>query len=65
MGVLRLFLLCCALLSVHSCFEIILNRKRELVVAFIVLRTSCYCKCSVTLPHGAVGWYAVCDCGIS
>ena len=23
---------------------------------FIVLRMSCYCKCSVTLPHGTVGW---------
>ena len=33
--------------------------------AFIVLRMSCYCKCSVTLPHGAVGWSAVCVCGIS
>ena len=32
---------------------------------FIVLRMSCYCKCSMTLPHGAVGWSAVCDCGIS
>ena len=27
--------------------------------AFIVLRMSCYCICSVTLPHGAVGWSAV------
>ena len=26
---------------------------------------SCYCKCSVTLPHGALGLSAVCDCGIS
>ena len=25
----------------------------------------CYCKCSVDLPHSAVGWYAVCGCGIS
>ena len=31
----------------------------------IVLRISCCCKCSVTLPHGAVGWSALCDCGIS
>ena len=21
----------------------------------------CYCKCSVALPHGAMGWSAVCD----
>ena len=33
--------------------------------AFVVLRMSCWCKCSVTLPHGAMGWSAVCDCGIS
>ena len=26
---------------------------------------SCYCKCLVALPHGVVGWSAVCDCGIS
>ena len=28
---------------------------------FIVLRTSGYCKCSVALSHGAMGWSAVCD----
>ena len=33
--------------------------------AFIFFRKSCYCKCSVALPRGAVGWSAVCDCGIS
>ena len=33
--------------------------------AFIVLQMYCYYKCSVALPHGAVGWSAVCDCGIS
>ena len=26
---------------------------------------SCDCPCSVALPHGTVGWSAVCDCGIS
>ena len=25
----------------------------------------CYCKCSVVLPRGALGWSAVSDCGIS
>ena len=33
--------------------------------AIIVLQMYCYYKCSVALPHGAVGWSAVCDCGIS
>ena len=23
------------------------------------------CDCYVALPHGALGWYVVCDCGIS
>ena len=26
---------------------------------------ACDCWCSVALPHGVVGWSAVCDCGIS
>ena len=30
----------------------------------IVFLLSCDCKCSVYLPHGVVGWSAVCDCGI-
>ena len=40
-------------------------RLVQSLVAFIVLRMSCYCKCSVALPGGAMGWSAVCDCGIS
>ena len=31
---------------------------------FIVFLMSYDCHCIVTLPHGAVGWSAVCDCGI-
>ena len=26
---------------------------------------TCDSQCSVTFPHGAVGWSAVCNCGIS
>ena len=33
--------------------------------AVIVLQMYCYYKSYVALPHGAVGWSAVCDCGIS
>ena len=29
-----------------------------------LLLFSC-CKCSVAPSHGAMGWFAVCDCGIS
>ena len=32
--------------------------------AIIGLQMNCNYKCSVALPHGAVGWSAVCDCGI-
>ena len=31
---------------------------------FIVFLMSYGCYCTVTLPHGAVGWSSVCDCGI-
>ena len=54
-----------ALLFVHSSFAIILKRQKSGFFAIIVLQMYCYYKCSVTLPHGAVGWSAVCDCGIS
>ena len=39
--------------------------KRAGCFAFIVLRMSCYCKYPVALPHRAIDWSAVCDCGIS
>ena len=65
-GVLCLFLFWYALLCVLSSSEIILMGMREMVgFAFILLPMSCYCKCPMALPHGAVGWSAVCDCGIS
>ena len=32
---------------------------------FIVFWMACYCECSVVLPHGTVGWSAMCDWGIS
>ena len=32
--------------------------------AIFVLQMYCYYKSYVTLPHGAVGWSAACDCGI-
>ena len=33
--------------------------------ALIVFLMSCYCLSSVPLLHCAVGWSAVCNCGIS
>ena len=56
-----LSLFCYTFLSVLSSFAVILTRKRELIVFLM----PCDCWCSVGLPHGAVGWSTVCDCGIS
>ena len=41
------------------------DEERAGCFAFIVLRMSCCCKSSVTLPHDVVGWSAFCDFGIS
>ena len=43
--------------------QIMINNKEEKAGCFaiIVLQMHCYYKC----PRGAVGWSAVCDCGIS
>ena len=41
------------------------EEKRAGCFAFIVFLMSYYCKCPEALPHGAVGWSAVRDCGIS
>ena len=58
-------LFCCALLCVLSSFATMLKRKRELV-ALLLLSYGCLVSvCSVALPHGAVGWSAVCNCGSS
>ena len=67
MGFLCLSLFWHALLCVLSSFAIILERKRELI-ALLLLSYGCFVTVnilSVALPHGAVGWSTVCDCGIS
>ena len=57
------------LLCINLCPFLFCNHLEEEVkagcFAIIVLQMYCYYKCSVALPHGAVGWSAVCDCGIS
>ena len=52
---------CGAVLGALSSLAIIMLRKRELASS---LKLFCGCQCFVSLPHGAVGWSAVCDCGI-
>ena len=41
------------------------NGEKAGCFAIIVLQTYCNYKCSVFLPHGAVGWSAVGGCGMS
>ena len=57
-------LLCITLCPFFFCIHLE-EDERAGCFAFIVLLMFSYCKCSVTLPHGAFGWSAVCDCGIS
>ena len=64
-GSVFVFVLLCIILSPFLFCNHLEEEKRAGCFAFIVLRMSCYCICSVTFPHDAVGWSAVCDCGIS
>ena len=65
-GNLCLSLFCYALLYVHSSFAHLKEKEKTGCFAkMIVLQMYCYYKCYVTLPYGAVGWSAVCHCGIS
>ena len=61
MGSVLVFVLECITLCPNHIDE----EERISCVYFIVFWMSCYCKCPVALSHGAMGWSAVCDCGIS
>ena len=41
------------------------GEERAGCFTLIVFLMSCDCQCSMTLPVCAMGWSAVCDCGIS
>ena len=56
-----MFVPCFVVQCFVSSFAIILMGKRELVA----IRYTLSSWCLVALPHSAVGWSAVCDCGIS
>ena len=54
-------------MSIRDSFAIILKRKRKLV-ALLLFSYKCLVTVDVLwldLPHVAMGWSAVCDCGIS
>ena len=64
-GALCLSLFCYVLLCVHSSFCNHFEQEEKAgCFAIIVLQMHCYYKSSMALPHGVVGWSAVCDCGI-
>ena len=57
------WVLCCGvILGALSSLATVLLRKKKLVS---LLELYCGYLCSVFLHRGAVGWSAVCDCGIS
>ena len=41
-------------------FDHLEGDEKAFCFAIIVLQMYCYYKCSVALPHGAVGWSSVC-----
>ena len=46
--------------AIHS-----LAKKDSWLLYFNCLLRSFDSQCSVSLPHGAVGWSTVCDCDVS
>ena len=64
-GVLCLSSFCNVLLYVHSSFAIILKRKLKLVALLILSYRYIVTINVLWLFFSAVGWSAVCDCGIS
>ena len=67
MGILCFVLFCYAVLSVLFCFAIILIRKKNLAACFtlIFFLMSCNWLYYVALPLCDMGWFAVCDYGMS
>ena len=57
-------LLCITLCPFQFCNHLDEEDKTSCFAIF-VLQMSCYSRCSVALPHGVVGWSAVCECSIS
>ena len=56
-------LLCITLCPLSFCNHLEEEEKAG-YFAIIVLQMYCYCKCSVALPHGTVGWSARCGSSV-
>ena len=61
MSMLRTLVLLCTVLSVFSCS----GEKKAGCFALVLSLLLCGHWCSFSLPRGALGWFAVCGCGIS
>ena len=51
-------------LQIFVCRVILIGGKKVDYFTWFVYLMYCDCNCSVDLPHGAMGWTAVCYCGI-
>ena len=61
-AVVMLFDLLCITLCPFLFGNQLEEEEKDGYFAFTFLQMYCYNKCSVALPHGALGWSAVCDC---
>ena len=57
-----MFVLLSIIFCLFKCCNHLEEEEKAGCFAIIVLQVYCYYKCSLALPHGAVGWSAVCDC---
>ena len=54
-----IFILLCITLCPFKFCNHLEEEEKACCFAIIVLQMYCYCKCSVVLPQGVVGWSAV------
>ena len=59
------FVLLCITLCPFKFCNYLEEGEKAVCFAIFILQMYCYYICPVVLPHGVVGWSAVCDCSIS
>ena len=52
----------CPSFVMHYLVSLLVLQSSSTLIVFLMI---CECQCSVAHPHGAVSWYAVCECDIS
>ena len=63
--VLHPVLLCSYLCPFQFCYHLAEKEDRAVCFTLVVFLMLFGCLCSLSFPHGALGWTVVCDCGIS